>query len=465
MSNRHDICAVISGPTLEKAREQIEKSRGYASLLEFRLDYFTFDHSHIQALRDILRLPINFKINSDQNVESLQTLNPDYVDIDVKAPEKLFEEVSRLIPNAKIICSCHLDQMPKNLEDVAAQMRKRPAHIYKLAAMAHNALDTVRMLQFVKDASEKGEQWIGVPMGECGQFGRILGPIMGNVFTHGAPDEASVVAPGQLDVKTLVENYRCHKMDLNTVILGLIGDPVTLSVSHKTHNAYLEKNGHRGVYVKAKVTSEECREFVAAAQKIGYRGMSVTMPLKEEVMKWISVDRAADAMGAVNTLVFGSKNVAGYNTDGEGALAAIQKKISVDGKRVVILGAGGAAKAIAYCIWKAGGKIVICNRTVARAQALAEHVNGQAYRMEDFQRVAREGYDLLINCTSVGLYEDQCPVNPEDILPGRVVMEVISVPRETALVKAAIQKQCEIIYGYEMFLEQAARQFALWFAK
>lgn len=458
------LCACICGPSFELACSQIEKVRGLADILELRVHLFDFfSLEQLCSLREKLGIPIILTFRSNVPLELILDLKPEYVDIEWGSPPALFKEMALKLPKTTIICSLHnFEQTPQDLDSIADEMVACPAGIYKIATMGRSALDVMRMLLFVKKRSKEGRKWIGICMGEMGQFGRILGPIAGNAITYGAPALEWSAAPGQLDLHALVEIYRCHQMNRKTQLLGLIGNPVKHSLSYKTHNAHLAKSGINGVYVKADVTAAECSQFLSFARDFGFQGLSVTMPLKEVIMKNVTVDAAAAQMGAVNTLVFNPAGVKGYNTDGDGALATIQKVMAVKGKRIVLLGAGGAAKAIAYVLRKAGGHLVFLNRTLEKAQALAERFEGESGTLEDFGRHAKRGYDLLINCTCVGMKADECPIDAEALLLSRVVMEIISVPKETKLVRAALQRNCPIIYGFDMFMEQAKRQFALW---
>ena len=149
------------------------------------------------------------------------------------------------------------------------------------------------------------------------------------------------------------------------------------------------------------------------------------MPLKEEVVSYLDYPEGQ----AINTVSFLQKGTYGWNTDGPGALDALEKRGKVEGKKIVLLGAGGAAWGIALEAKKRGAQVVIVNRTLERAQALAQEVSGSAFTLSNFTQVAQAGYDILINCTSLGMGEDpRLPVEAADLLENKLVMEIITLP-------------------------------------
>jgi 3-dehydroquinate dehydratase/shikimate dehydrogenase len=235
---------------------------------------------------------------------------------------------------------------------------------------------------------------------------------------------------------------------------------VCKSSSHLTHNFAFKKLGLDAVYVKLCVNKTNLEYCLALCRVLGFKGLSVTMPLKEEVTRHIDHCESK----AVNTIGFRQEGVFGWNTDGRGALDALEKKGKVLGKKVVLLGAGGAAWGIAQETKKRGGHLVVLNRTLFRAQELAKSVGGLAFPLTEFAQVARSGYDILINCTSVGMDDDKSlPVPTEELLEKKVVMEIVVSPRVTPLVAAAKEKKCEIVEGIEMFIQQAVGQYRYWF--
>lgn len=181
------------------------------------------------------------------------------------------------------------------------------------------------------------------------------------------------------------------------------------------------------------------------------------MPLKELVINELDeIDPKALSIGAVNTIAFKKGRLIGYNTDGIGALGVIEEMCSVSNKRIIILGAGGAAKAIAYEALQRGGLVTILNRDKERALELAKNLDCVGMGLDEMAACTREGYDILINCTPT------MPIDPTDILPNAIVMDVVILPKETKFLEHAIENGCKIVYGYQMFVEQALGQYKIW---
>lgn len=477
MRRLHKLCVVIPGPTFDAVREQIAQAGSTADLLEFRLDLFDFPLDTLEGLIRSLSLPYIFTLRSRKQggkfsgtekerldlLWKLSRLGPDYIDLELDMPSSYFSEHTEQFPKIKIICSWHSHEgTPADLPAIYKKMRQRSAHVYKLSTMSHRVTDSLRMLELVKaNGREGGPLLCGMCMGEYGYLTRVLGPVFGNYITFASLEKTLESAPGQVCVKELLEIYNHRTLNKQTKIFGLIGNPVTQSQSHITHNATFRKLGLDAVYVKMHVQPDELKAVVDHARSIGFQGLSVTIPYKEDVLAFLS---EAIPNPSCNTLKFCDGRILGFNTDGKAVLELIEQKTRIAGKRVVILGAGGTAKAIAYELHQGGAHCMILNRSVDKARALAVAVNGVAYALDEFPKIAGQGYDILINATSVGMEKDMdCCIDERFVLPHRIVIDVVSRSQETALVKAAKKRQCVTINGSEMFDLQGAKQLEHWF--
>lgn len=458
------ICSIINGPTISEAKEQIARSAKTADLVELRLDLFKdLDFQALQSLKSGFKIPMIFTLRKkDQggryphsepqrfaDIERLAALNPDYLDIDCTVPLELITKISR---QTKSILSYHnFEKMPDDLEGLFNKMQETPASLYKIAAMAHSSIDTFRLLNF----AGKKKNLIALAMGDVGQVSRILAPVM----TYAALDEGQISAPGQLLIEDLSQIYHYRSLNLETLVFGLIGGTISRSFSHLTHNEIMRQLGLNAVYVKTPVAIEQLKEFLPLAQRFGIRGLSVTMPLKEQVMAYLDeIDPLAKQMGAVNTLLFEGGKIKGFNTDGPGALDAVEEVEKVKGKHIVIIGAGGAAKAIAFTAVSRGAKLTVLNRDKEKAQSLASSLGFEGFGLDEMPKVYERGYDILINCTPA-----QLPIDPAYLIPHALVMDIKNRPKDTDLLLKAKEKGCQIIYGYKMFVHQAVGQFEIWF--
>ncbi len=249
-------------------------------------------------------------------------------------------------------------------------------------------------------------------------------------------------------------------IDATSRIYCVLGNPVAHSMGPAMHNAAFAAAGVNGVYVAF------CVSDIAAAVKgmraLDIGGASVTIPHKVNIMDHLdTVDEDARRIGAVNTIVNREGRLTGHNSDWRGATRALLEKTSIDGRTVMIIGAGGAARAVAYGIVREGGRPVIASRTVEKAKALAGDLGGDALSLSDG---ASCDWDILINTTPVGMAPgiDFSPVPVEWLKPRRVVMDIVYNPLKTRLLREAGERGCETIDGLAMFVYQGAYQFETW---
>jgi shikimate dehydrogenase len=263
------------------------------------------------------------------------------------------------------------------------------------------------------------------------------------------------------------------KINGKTKVCAIIGDPVEHSLSPVMHNAAFKELGLNIVYVAFKVTRNGLEGAVSGARSLGLLGLNVTMPHKSAAISYLDeTDSAAKAIGAVNTVLNERGKLFGYNTDGKGAMIALQENgVDPEEKRMLLLGAGGAAKAIAFQAAQEVDELVIVNRTPQKAKQLAEMINKQfGTRVKGTTLSAKvlkeelETIDILVNATSVGMNPDvdATPV-PADLLHSNLcVMDIVYNPLETKLMKDAKSTGASVISGLEMLLYQGAVAFEIW---
>ncbi len=250
------------------------------------------------------------------------------------------------------------------------------------------------------------------------------------------------------------------RVEASTTLFAVFGDPVAHSKSPVMLNTAFEETGFDGVYAAFAV-----RDIAAAADAVrtlSIGGASITIPHKVSIMAHLdSVDDTAGKIGAVNTLVNRDGRLSGYNSDWQGAVRALSEKTEIAGKTVMLIGAGGAARAVAYGVTAEGGRLLVVNRTQEKAEQLAAEFSGRALPLSE---AARWPADILVNTTPVGMApsEDGLPVSEEALKAGRVVMDIIYNPLRTPLLQAAESRGCETVDGLAMFVYQGAAQFERW---
>ena len=257
-----------------------------------------------------------------------------------------------------------------------------------------------------------------------------------------------------------------------TDVYGIFGYPVKHSLSPLMQTAAFNALGIDAVYVPFEVSPENLENAVEGLKAMGIKGINVTVPLKEKIIPFLdSIDETARFMGAVNTVKNVDGKLYGYNTDGDGFVDSLKEEgIGIGGKKVLIIGAGGSAKAIAYSLLKEGvERIVIANRTFEKAENLAVRLNeiGAVDPVSlDYLNSIVDKFDILINTTSVGMREsDPSLFDYSLIKPGTVVVDIIYKPFETKLLKVAKSQGAKTINGLEMLIHQGARAFKIWTGK
>lgn len=258
-----------------------------------------------------------------------------------------------------------------------------------------------------------------------------------------------------------------------TKICGLIGDPVEHSLSPTMHNAAFEKLGLDFVYVAFRVQRSKLRDAVTSIRSLGIHGLNVTMPHKNAIIKYMDkMNHIARAIGAVNTILNDDGKLVGYDTDGIGAVRALKESgIDLKGKKLLMIGAGGAGKAIAFHLAQEVGEIIILNRATEKAERLAKDLRNK------FQAEATGGIltneiikkqlsdtDILINATSVGMHPDvnSSLIDPSWLRPDLCVMDIVYNPIETKLVRDAKSIGARVVYGIDMLVYQGAASFEIW---
>lgn len=254
-------------------------------------------------------------------------------------------------------------------------------------------------------------------------------------------------------------------MDAQTELYGVIGNPVRHSLSPMIHNRAFRRLGWNAVYLAFEVKNIE--DALRGIRGLGLRGVSVTLPFKTEVLPFLDkIEELARKVGAVNTIVNQRGRLIGYNTDCRGALEALEEKIDLRGKSVVLLGAGGAARAIGFGLKERGVPLTVVNRSKERGQALSQELRCNYLPMSSLARMKAGELeaDVIINATSLGMdpRDGETPVPKELLRKGMVVMDIVYEPLETRLLREAKEKGCVTVDGLEMLIRQGMVQFEIW---
>lgn len=374
--------------------------------------------------------------------------------------------------HSRIILSHHdFSAPPAEMNNLVERLlTDSPGGIAKVAYAAQTAADGFSAL----DAQRRfGARLAAIAMGDAGLWTRILAPKLGAFATYAAASMRDLTAPGQIDVHGMTHEYRWKSIGPETRVYGLLGDPVAHSLSPRLFNRWFAQFGIDAVYVPLPVTRGETdlRRFLdecVCRPWLDIAGFSVTVPHKEAALRWVGdgADRTARGIGAVNTLAFRGNAVVGHNTDAHAAVDVLAETLScrrteLAGISVDVLGAGGAARAVVDGLRDFGAQVTVYGRSPQRTRDLAESFHAAAASWDALP--TRTG-DVVVNCTTVGMWPnvDDTPASAESLRNARLVFDMVYNPLETRLLREAKIAGAATASGLDVFVRQAAMQFALW---
>jgi 3-dehydroquinate dehydratase / shikimate dehydrogenase len=474
------VCLALSGDTVDDMLANAESMARDNPFLEFRLDYlkqplaalpkihrFLETHQYVTAIGTCRRADNDgkFKGSLASQLEVLTKANAagcQIVDLEIQSALKSKPEaIARLRSRARLILSFHDFRATRNLDETLGKMLKIPADFYKVVSTATTLSDNVTMMKFLQTQSDK-HALIGLCMGEQGIISRVLSVRAGSVFTFGAVSADLKTAPGQISAHDLRSIYRIDQVDAATRVYGVAGDPIEHSLSPVIMNTALRRENVNGVYLP--LHAKTLKDLLHCVREIPLHGLSITMPYKQAILPHLdNTDAHTTKIGACNTVVRGQDGkLYGFNTDVAGVVRPLEQRLSIEKTKVLVLGAGGAARAAVFGLKERGAEIWILNRTSVKAQKLARQAKAHSIKRADLRKIA---FDVIVNATPVGMGNTRdCPLKDEEI-QARVVFDMVYDPVETHLLQVARAKGIAVIPGVEMFVQQAARQFEIWTGK
>src|ERR1700728_175024 len=464
--------------------ELVEKAEGLIRdnpFLEFRLDHiskpasalpkikhFLETHSGITLIATCRRVASGGKFRGSI-ASQLDILGKaaaagcQLLDVELQTAQKCKpEQLQKLRTRAGLILSIHDFRGTKKLNETLDKMRAFPADFYKVVSTAATLSDNVAMIQFVGREGDN-HSIIGLCMGEQGIISRMLGVRAGSVFTFAAVSPGEETAPGQVTAQELRSVYRIEQVDAATRVYGVAGDPVAHSLSPAIMNAAFRRENVNGVYLA--LHAKTLKDLLNCVREIPIHGLSITMPYKEAILPYLdNTDSHTTKIGACNTVVRAQDGkLYGFNTDTSGVVRPLEKRLStLQDAKILVLGAGGAARAAVFGLKERGAEVYILNRNAATAQKLARRAHARSIKRVDLKKYA---FDVIVNATPVGMGNSRETPLQEKEINARYVFDMIYDPAETQLLKLAKKRGAQIIPGIEMFVHQAARQFEIWTGK
>jgi 3-dehydroquinate dehydratase/shikimate dehydrogenase len=487
------ICLCLTGKTLARNQEVLEKYEKYVDLAELRVDCLEPDERFlIRRFPEMVRVPVILTVRRERDggafvggegaritllskglafAEADRRHNFAYVDLEEDLDVPSLEEAARTF-GTRIIRSFHDFQgVGENLSHRMRNLRRAGDEIVKAAVMPQSMADVVTVYETARETWDIEK--IILCMGDYGHNTRVLAEILGSYLTYAAvKGEADFPpgAPGQLCPRELVDFYRFRSITHKTRIFGILGFPLKATSSPAFYNTVFAQQNMDAVYLP--FPSDSLESFMRLADLIGLEAASVTIPYKEEVLPYLNTrTETVDFVKACNTILRRPGGWAGANTDARGFSGALLNFINTKnlrGKRLTIIGAGGAARAVAAEVYRLKGKALILNRTVVRARDLAARYRFAWGGLDERGIEQMSGYsDIIIQTTSVGM-EGEVNADPLELykFSGReVVMDLIYKPETTRLLHRAAQAGCPVRNGYDMLIRQAQYQYTQFFGE
>ena len=516
------VSIAVEGPgdVPEALERAAEAARDGASLVEWRLDALADGEEGLAASLRLLRespLPCiatcrprweggAYDGDDQERIAFLEALGtsphaPRYLDVELAAFQRsanLRQKVELVVDHehqprdlkTSLILSAHDFQTrpPDLARRLAAMQAASSCAVCKIAWRARSLRDNLEAFELLR---HRGKPLIALCMGPFGLPSRVLAGKFGGFLTFASAEGAAATAPGQPSIRELRDLYRFDHIGPATRVYGVVGWPVEHSRSPLLHNRGFEAVGHDGVYLPLPIPPE-WEHFTATMgalvddPALDFRGASVTLPHKENLLRFVkerggTVDAASEAIGSANTLVVGDDGaLRALNTDAAAALETLVVDASLDRAdlprlRVAVLGAGGAARAVAWALAGAGAKVILFNRDQARAERLAAELSGRAAATGERlsvvagrpEAISCGCFEVVVNCTPVGMRggpePDGSPLPQEfPFEAGVTVFDTVYTPRLTPLLREARSRGARTVGGTGMFLRQAAAQFAAW---
>jgi 3-dehydroquinate dehydratase/shikimate dehydrogenase len=474
------VCVALTGNKVEDMLQTAESIAVENSFMEFRLDYlkqpaaalskiqrFLETHQYVTALATCRRAAAGGKFKGTAPSElSILTkaaaCGCQLVDLELQSAVKLKPEaLARLRERAALILSSHDFRGTSDLDRTLEKMLKVPADFYKVVTTATTLSDNVAMMKFLQARSDK-HALVGLCMGEQGVISRMLAVRAGSAFTFAAPSADQRTAQGQVSVQELRDIYRIEQVDAATRVYGVAGDPIAHSLSPVIMNTAMRRENVNAVFLA--LHAKSLKDLIGCVREIPIHGLSITMPYKEAILRFLdNTDVHTSKVGACNTVVRGQDGkLYGFNTDVAGVVRPLEQRITLPGAKVLVLGAGGAARAAVFGLKERGAEVWILNRSSAPAQKLAHQARARIMKRPDLRKIS---FDVLINATPVGLGNTRECILKENEIQARIVFDMVYDPVETRLIQIARAKGLAVIPGIEMFVQQAARQFEIWTGK
>ncbi|MBT4351394.1 shikimate dehydrogenase [archaeon] len=472
------ICIPIVAETIDNFIKDIKKAEILSDLIELRIDYIKdFKIDKLEKLiknctKDFIITcrPKNnggkFEGNEKERISILEKaidLECPFIDLEIETENKTILNLINKKQKTKIILSYHDFKKTNSLKKLKIKYDEMNSYFpdfLKIVTYANSINDNFNIFSLLNEKSNL----ISFCMGIRGHISRILTAKYGSYISYVCLEEGKESADGQISAKYIEDVYNFSSINKETKVLGVLGSVAENSKSKFMHNANFKKKKLNFIYIPFKVRKEELKELIKNFKIFEFRGGAVTIPHKEDIMQYFNnIDNTAKIIGATNTFVNDNSIFSGHNTDYYGAEHALKEITKLKDKKILVIGAGGAARSLCYVLNKEKSNFTIINRTYEKAKLLADEFNGSCSKFKELKKEINNN-DIIINTTSVGMNpnNNECIIEEKIFPKNKIIMDMVYNPIETVLIKLANKNNCTIITGDRMLAYQAIGQFKLW---
>jgi 3-dehydroquinate dehydratase/shikimate dehydrogenase len=473
------VCIALAASTPEALIERAQEALEHTPLLEFRLDAlphpaaavpplarFLAAHPQAIAIATCRRTAGGgaFPGTTDEQLALLAQAAQAgcrLVDVEIETAQAVSPDALQALraQGPALILSSHDFERTADLQAHWERLRAFAPDLVKVVSTAHALADNLPVLRLLNQHAADIPT-IALAMGAAGLLSRVLSPRAGAAFTFAAPARGSETAPGQVDAPTLLRRYRAADLRPSTQIYGVAGNPIGHSLSPAMQNAAFQAAHLDAVFLP--LAAGDARDLITLVRELPLAGVAVTIPFKRDVPPLLDhIDALASQVGACNTIARSPDGkLIGYNTDVAGVVRPLERRLALPGARILVLGAGGAARAAAFGLTRQGAHVFLWNRTHARAEQLASDAGASAITRAQIPTIP---FDAIVNATPAGMsgHSRESVLLPNE-LGSALVFDMVYNPRETPLLRAARQHGLSVIEGLEMLVEQGVAQFELW---
>jgi 3-dehydroquinate dehydratase/shikimate dehydrogenase len=487
--NKGKICVSVCAETVDEMIVNMKRAEQCADVIEVRFDSlsksdFNMDSNEVpqgwRAIRSATTKPLisTYRAENQGGYQHLTEkerlvfwyggMETEFADVE----DDIASEAVTQFFDHYIISHHDLVRVPPNLESIYDRLASTSRiQTVKIAVQAADITDTIPVWNLLDKKNPSSKPVIPIAIGEAGKWTRILGLAHGSFLTYASLEEGMETADGQITAKDLIETYRVKDIDLNTKVYGVIGDPVSESLSPYIHNPAFAAQNINAVFIPMQVKDLDgfIRRMVRPETReveLNFGGFAVTMPHKQAIIKHLEIDPTAETIRAVNTVKIDGGKLTGYNTDAYGFITPLREKFGdLNGSRIAVIGAGGAARACIFALKQENADVTVFARDMQKGKTLASDFSIPFKQLNTDRRPPTTDLDIVVDATPLGMkgpFENESLFTADQLKGVKFVYDLVTSRTDTPLIREAKKANVPAIGGFEMLIYQAAKQFEIW---